>query len=186
MSNNIDNILNEIKLQIDENDYEIFIKFSEEGKSRIMLQPVLEKLLADDHERIFEGLVINYNYGKDQYENNTEEFSQWYKNPNACGIASARDYLCYECAKKFLDEMTIGVSYTDDKEYTTLGVIDKYARKSQADEKDRIFESQKVAEFWKGYDQRQKEEHDQRQKEKGIITKNKKGKGFLRWFFGKE
>ena len=185
MSNNTQNILNNIKSQINKNDYEIFIKFSEEGKSRIRIQPVLEKLIAQDQERIFKGLTVNYNYGKDQYENNTEEFSQWYEDSNACGIASARDYLCYECAKKFLDEMTIGVSYTDDREYTTLGVIDKYTRKSEADDKARILESQKVAEFWKGYDQRQKEEYDRRQKKEAKTPKNKKG-GFLKWFFGEK
>lgn len=183
MSENIDNILGEIHSQIRENDYEIFIGFSEQGKSRFMIQPVIKKMLEDDRDRILSGLKSNYEFGKSQFEKNPEKFSNWYQNSHDCGVASARDYICYESAKKFLDEMTVGVTFLEgDTEYTTLGVIDKYSRKSEEDERNRRIESQKVAEFWKGYDQRRIEE----QEEKAKKPKNKGRQGFLGWFFGDE
>lgn len=181
MSENIEKILSEVRTQIIENDYEISIGFLDQGKSRFLIQPAIEKLLTDDKGRIFSGLKINYDYGISLYEKDPERFSKWYKNPHQCGIASARDYLCYETTKKFLDEMIVGVTYLDDEtEYSTLGTSNKFSRRNKEAEKNRLIESQKVAEFCKGYDQRRRDE----QKERENKPKNKGRLGFLGWFFG--
>lgn len=198
MTANSEAILEELRAQLRENDSQITVGFLNTGNSYFLIEPAIEKLLEDDKEQFFDGLMSNYKYGQERYEkalrgasSDEEHFSEedkecleqdrktflsLFENSHKTGLSSARDYLCHRVIRKFFDEMSISVTYLgDDRQYSTIGTYTKFARKQEADEAERRAKIERTIEYEKGYKQRANEESDEKN-----ATYNRKNRSLFR------
>lgn len=200
MSENAEEILEEIRKEFREKDFQITVGISNQGNGRFFIEPVLEQILKDDRDKFFNELIVCYRAGRELYEKTLKDknfsnkdllseehqkyveqsrqsFLSLFKSPHVTGVSYARDCVCHKIIKKFLDEMVVSVTFLeDDKEYNTLGTSTKFAREQEKKEETERAEMQKIVEYWKGYDKRASEYRNEEnlaynQKNKSLIMR---------------
>lgn len=176
MKENAQEILEEIQEEFREKDFQISVKFGNQGSSRFSIQGVVEQILDQNRESLFKKIIGGYQYGIEVYEKALEQKnhpdselmsearesikgqSQDYLDlagsPHRSGVIHARDMVCAMAVEKFLEEIFVAAVFIDDdRESITIGASTKYSRNQKKEEESKYFETQKEVRYWSGKDE---------------------------------